>query len=61
MRPVSARGWVARLTIQAAMVVIYPRGRVKMFGMSVGVMGGWAKSDVQVRVCQYHLLSRNRK
>ena len=48
MRPVSACGWVARRTIQAAVVVIYPRCRVKLFGMSVGVMGGWAMSDVQV-------------
>ena len=46
MKPVSASGWVARRTIQAAMAVIYPRGRVKIFGMSVGVMRGWAKSDV---------------
>ena len=41
-------GGLARRTIQAAIVVLYPRSRVKMFGMSVGVMGGWAKSDVQV-------------
>ena len=26
----------------------YPRYRVKMFGMSVGVVGVWAMSDVQV-------------
>ena len=48
MRPVSASESVARCTIQAAIIVIYPRFRVKMFGMSVGVMGGWAMSDVQV-------------
>ena len=33
--------------------VIYPSFRVKMFGMSIGVVGDWAMSDVQVRVCQY--------
>ena len=27
---------------------VHPSGRVKMLGMSVGVMGGRAKSDVQV-------------
>ena len=27
----------------------YPKFRVKMFGMSVGVVGVWAMSDVQVK------------
>ena len=35
--------------MQAAIIVLYPRSRVKMFGMSFGVMGSWAKSDVAYR------------
>ena len=38
---------VARHTIQAASGS-YPRFRVKMFGLSVGVIRDWALSDVQV-------------
>ena len=51
MRPVSASGLVARHMIQAA---IYPRFKVKMFGMSVGVVRVWVMSDVQTKctVCQ---------
>ena len=59
MRPVSASGWVARHMIQAAIIVIYPRDRVKMFGMSVGVTGGWAISYVQVRVSQYDIFHQS--
>ena len=40
-------GVVARRTIQAASSN-YPKFRVKMFGMSVGVVRDWAMSDVQV-------------
>ena len=52
----SASGRVARCTIQAAISSNLPYSSVKMFGMSVGVMGGWAISDVHVRVCQYQNL-----
>ena len=38
---------MARRTIQTA-GSNYPRFRVKMFGMSVGVVRDWAMSDVQV-------------
>ena len=27
----------------------YPRFRVRMFGMNVGVVGVWAMSDVQIK------------
>ena len=47
MRPGSASGLVARRTIQAP-GSNYPRFRVKMFGMSVGVVRVWTMSDVQV-------------
>ena len=40
-------GVVARRMIQAASSN-YPRFRVKMFGLSVGVVEDWAMSDVQV-------------
>ena len=40
-------GVVARHTIEAASCS-YPRFRVKMFGLSVGVIRDWALSDLQV-------------
>ena len=52
----SASGLVARRTIQAE-GSNYPRFRVKMFGMSVGVVGVWAMSDVQVMsmpICSFY-------
>ena len=46
-RTCSASGLVARRTIQAAGSKL-SYFSIKMFGMSVGVVGVWAMSDVQV-------------
>ena len=48
-------GWLPGVRYRQQ-AVIYPRFRVKMFGMSVGVVGDWSMSYVQVNVCQYLFL-----
>ena len=47
-------GWLSGVRYRQQ-AVSYHRFRVKMFGMSVGVVRAWAMSDVQVIVCQYEV------
>ena len=47
MEPVLPVGWLPGVRYRQQ-AVNYPKFRVKMFGMSVGVVGVWAMSDVQV-------------